>query len=194
MPATNPRISVTVVPSVDAILTRLSALTGQSKSSFIAEVLESSIPVLERMVTVLDAAQQAKHTLKAQTVRDMEAAESRLQEMLGITMDIFDETSAPILEEAERIKRRKAGAAGGDAQARTPAGEPAGPPHVTRGSGTPNKDKKITKQAGKQVKAEPGCTCTVTRHERMENPSCPVHSRAKGSKRAIAPSKSKAKG
>lgn len=154
MPATNPRISVTVVPSVDALLSRLSSLTGQSKSSFIAEILESSMPVLERMVTVLDAAQQAKDTLKSQTVRDMEAAESRLQEMLGITMDIFDQTSAPILEEAERIKRRKAGAAAGDAQSRAPAGEPAQPPYVTRGSGAPNNAKNTTKSIGKAKSAE----------------------------------------
>lgn len=169
MPATNPRISVTVVPSVEALLSRLSALTGQSKSSFVAEVLESSIPVLERMVTVLDAAQQAKHTLKAQTVRDMEAAESRLQEMLGITMDIFDQTSAPILEEAERIKRRRAGAAGGNAQARIPAAEAAQPPYVTRGSGTPNNEKNITKSLRGPKPGEP----------------------PKRSKRAVEPSKGK---
>jgi hypothetical protein len=179
MPATNPRISVTVVPSVDAVLSRLSGLTGQSKSSFIAEILESSMPVLERMAVVLDAAQTAKDTLKSQTVRDMEAAETRLQEMLGITMDIFDQTSAPILEEAERIKRRKAGATVGDARERAPAGGPALPPHVTRGSGTPNMSK---------------CTCTTTAKERMEDPSCPVHMPPKASKRPSKPRIVKVKG
>lgn len=151
MPATNPRISITVVPSVEAVLSRLSSLTGQSKSSFIAEILESSMPVLERMVVVLDAAQTAKDTLKSQTVRDMEAAETRLQEMLGITMDIFDHTSAPILEEAERIKRRKAGATVVDARERATAGGAALPPYVTRGSGTPNNKKITTNSKSKAV-------------------------------------------
>ncbi len=191
MPATNPRISITVVPSVDAVLSRLSSITGQSKSSFIAEILESSMPVFERLVVVLDAAQHAKDTLKSQTVRDMEVAETRLQELLGITMDIFDQSSAPILEEAERIKRRKAGATVVDARERASAGGPALPPHVTRGSGTPNKDKKTTLKA---VYVQPVCICTVTEHERMENRACPVHFPAKGSKRAVEPSKRKVRG
>jgi hypothetical protein len=158
MPATNPRISITVVPSVDAVLSRLSSLTGQSKSSFIAEILESSMPVLERMVVVLDAAQTAKDTLKSQTVRDMEAAESRLQEMLGITMDIFDETSAPILKEAERIKRRAvappAAAVGLAPPAQRAMPAALSPPYVTRGSGTPNNIKTTTKSTAKAKTAK----------------------------------------
>ncbi|MCS0599613.1 hypothetical protein, partial [Massilia agri] len=152
MPATNPRISVTVTTSVEAVLSRLSVATGQSKSSFIAELLESSMPVLERMATVIEAAQQAKDTLKSQTVKDMEEAESRLHEILGVTMDIFDETTAPILKEAERVQRRARGPRSGTGHpAASPAprgvggaATPAQPPYVTRGSGTPKQGKGAT--------------------------------------------------
>lgn len=184
MPATNPRLSITVKPSVDAILARLSELTGQSKSSFVAEILESSVPVFERMATVIAAAQQAKDSLKAQSVKDLESAEQKLHEMLGVTLDIFDESFLPIVEQAEEIKRRKVtpaqlaakygvtgeerpagrekparsvaaeGITGRPATAAVPAlrGQRAGtsagrPPHVTRGSGTPQKPKTAHKKS-----------------------------------------------
>lgn len=185
MPATNPRISVTVTPSVEAVLTRLAVATGQSKSSFIAELLESSMPVFERMATVIEAAKQAKDTLKSQTVKDMEEAESRLHEILGVTMDIFDESTAPILKEAERVQRRARGPrseTGRRGRTATPAAglaTPAQPPYVTRGSGTPKQAKGAA--ANRQRKDEEGAE--------------PVQkSPAKGSKRAVVPSKRKVKG
>lgn len=149
MPATNPRISVTVQPSIDALLTRLSELTGQSKSAFVADLLENSMPILERMVIVIDAAKQAQVSLKDQSLKDMEEAEAKLHEVLGVTMDIFDEGTASILKESERIQRRKSSAAGADdvpSRARRRAAAASQPPYVTRGSGTPT-DKKINKNA-----------------------------------------------
>lgn len=181
MPATNPRISVTVQPSVEAVLLRLSELTGQSKSSFIAELLESSLPILERMVTVIEAAKLAKDSLKTQTLKDMETAEAKLHEVLGVTLDIFDAHSLPILQEAEKIKRRKgaAGAGAGDALSRAPAPEPAArPPHVTRGSGTPKRAKGAEAEGQKQGARRSG------------GKNVP----AKGLKRAVEPSKGKGRG
>lgn len=183
MPATNPRISVTVPPSVEAVLSRLSDLTGQSKSSFIAELLESSMPVFERMATVIEAAKQAKDTLKAQTVKDMEAAEAKLHEIMGVTMDIFDESTLPILQEAERIQRRGTTVrTDGRMRASAPPARPkpaAQPPHVTRGSGTP--------KSGKGA--------IVERAEKSAGRSVPAKkSPAKGLKRAVEPSKRKVRG
>lgn len=141
------------------------------------------MPVFERMATVIEAAQQAKDTLKSQTVKDMEAAEARLHDMLGVTMDIFDESTAPILEEAERVQRRaRRSQTGRGGRAATPAAglaTPGQPPYVTRGSGTP-----------KQAKG-----AAANRQRKDEEGSEPVQKiPAKGSKRAVAPSKRKVKG
>lgn len=183
MPATNPRISVTVAPSVEAVLSRLSVATGQSKSSFIAELLESSMPVLERMATVIEAAQHAKDTLKSQTAKDMEQAESRLHQILGVTMDIFDESTAPILEEAERVQRRAARSqTGRRGRAATPAAglaTPPQPPYVTRGSGTPQKTMGASADKGKKSVVGSGSAKKIP---------------AKAPKRPVAPSKQKTKG
>lgn len=183
MPATNPRISVTVTPSVEAVLSRLSAATGQSKSSFIAELLESSMPVFERMATVIEAAKHAKDTLKSQTVKDMEEAESRLHDILGVTMDIFDESTAPILEEAERVQRRAARSqTGRRGRAATPAAglaTPPQPPYVTRGSGTPKQGKGAAAKGQGQSVEGSGSVKKIP---------------AKGSKRAVVASKRKVQG
>lgn len=182
MPATNPRISVTVPPSVEAVLSRLSELTGQSKSSLIAEVLETSMPVFERMATVIEAAKQAKDSLKAQTVKDMEAAEAKLHEIMGVTMDIFDESTLPILQEAERIQRRASTVrTDGRMRASAPPARPkpaAQPPHVTRGSGTPKRAKGAEAEGQKQGAGRSG------------GKNVP----AKGLKRAVEPSKRKGRG
>lgn len=182
MPAINPRISVTVQPSVEAILSRLSSLTGQSKSSFIAELLESSVPIFERMVTVIEAAKLAKDSLKAQTIKDMEAAEAKLHEVLGVTMDIFDEHTLPILQEAERIQRRGATVrTDGRMRASAPPARPKPatlPPHVTRGSGTPKRAKGAEAEGQKQGAKRSG------------GKNVP----AKGLKRAVGPSKAKGRG
>lgn len=183
MPATNPRISVTVTPSVEAVLTRLAVATGQSKSSFIAELLESSMAVFERMATVIEAAQQAKDTLRSQTVKDMEEAESRLHDMLGVTMDIFNESTAPILEEAERVQRRgRRSQTGRGGRSATPAAglaTPAQPPYVTRGSGTPKQGKGAPAKRQGQGEEEAGSVKKIP---------------AKAPKQPVAASKRKVKG
>jgi hypothetical protein len=183
MPATNPRISVTVTPSVEAALARLSAATGQSKSSFIADLLETSMPVLERMATVIEAAKQAKDTLKSQTLKDMEEAESRLHDMLGVTMDIFNESTEPILKEAKRVQRRatrsETGRGGRAATAAAGLATPEQPPYVTRGSGTPEKTMGASADRGKKGVGRSGPV------EKMP---------AKASKRPVAASKRKTKG
>lgn len=183
MPATNPRISVTVTPAVEAVLTRISASTKQSKSAIIADLLESSMPVFERMATVLEAAAHAKDTLRSQASKDMEEAEARLHQILGVTMDIFEESTAPILENAKQVQRRAArgqtGRSGRAAAAAAGLESATRPPYVTRGSGTPEKTKGASADRGKKGVERSGPVEKIP---------------AKASKRPVATSKRKTKG
>jgi hypothetical protein len=86
MPTLNPRLTITLQPSLAAHLRRLSELTGNSQSKLIAEILEGSEQVFERLIRVLEAAETAKKELKQSTVRDMEAAQSRVEEQLGLAL------------------------------------------------------------------------------------------------------------
>lgn len=143
MATKNPRISVMLKPESDQILTRLSAVTKQSKSSIIAEFLEDTcMPMFQRMVTVLEAAFTATDDAKAAAMQGFADAEEKLLNVVGMTTDLFDAASRPILEQSVEAtgqtgQERTAGATA--TPERIESGlEPARPPHVTRGSGTPN--------------------------------------------------------
>ena len=60
MTTINPRITVTLQPQVHAVLRRLSQLTKNSQSSLVGELLAESMPIFERMVEVLDAAEKLR--------------------------------------------------------------------------------------------------------------------------------------
>ena len=211
MATKNPRVSVMLKPSSNAILDRLCAVSGQSKSGLIAEFLEDTcMPMFERMVIVLEAANTVTDEAKAAARQGFQDAEDKLMEVAGLTSDMFDSAARPILQEAERIKRRASTSRVARAgRAATRAGDPAPearPPHVTRGSGTPNTVTRVSSspmKTGFESDSESSadlkskCVCKITtRGERVDNPSCPVHRviPAKASKRPATPSKPKTKG
>ena len=159
MPAVNPRLSVTLKPSTASVLRRLSNLTGNSQSSMVSELLESSEPVFVRMLQVLEAATKAQAEAKAEISNGLESAQTRLEKHLGIVMEEFDQFTGDLLEGLEDVPRR-----GRKAAARQPlGGAPAvsgsasaaakRPPISNRGvRSTPNhKNQQLTK-AGEGVK------------------------------------------
>lgn len=154
MPTQNPRLTITLSPPLDAAIRRLSELTGQSKSSLIVELLDQAKPVLERMAEVIAVAQTATQEAKERMAANLDAAQTKLEEHLGLVNDLWEEQTADLLGEVEQVRRRSAkgasGRAGGRtaAQRRAPARTPGRtspvstakgdqPPHVTRGSETP---------------------------------------------------------
>ena len=120
MPAKNPRLTITLQPSLAAQLRRLSELTGNSQSGIIGDLLEGTGPVFDRMIEVLEAAKTATQSMKGKLAGDMERAQGRMESALGVVMDGFDEFTGSLINEAEAVTRRarRKGAAG---VARTPA-------------------------------------------------------------------------
>lgn len=106
MPTNNPRLTITLEPLLAAQLRRLSELTGNSQSKLIAELLEGSTPVFERLIRVLEAAHAAKDVLRTSTVRDMEAAQTKLEAQFGLALETMDDATLPLLKQAEAITRR----------------------------------------------------------------------------------------
>jgi hypothetical protein len=106
MPAKNPRLTITLKPSLAVQLRRLSELTGNSQSALIGDLLEGSGPVFDRMIHVLEAAKTAKDSIKGRLVDDMEGAQSKLEGLLGIAMEEFDSFTLPLLDEADAVSRR----------------------------------------------------------------------------------------
>lgn len=119
MSTTNPRLTITLKPSVSAQIRELSRLTGNSQSGVISELLESSSPVFERLIQVLAAAEKAKAELGVQVKRDLEGAQTRIERQFGLIMDDFGDVTRPILEQAEVIQRRAAAGGAGLSLRRT---------------------------------------------------------------------------
>lgn len=147
MATKNPRISVMLKPDANAILTRLAAVTKQSKSSLIADLIQDTcLPMFERMTIVLEAAATATDEAKTAARQSFADAEQKLLGIVGMTTDLFDVASLPILESSERSATTE-----GTGRAARAAGRAAGvlgearPPHVTRGSGIPKSSDKTAK-------------------------------------------------
>lgn len=106
MPATNPRLTITLEPTLAAQLRRLSQLTGNSQSKLIAEILEGSSEVFARLIQVLEAAVAAKDQLKGKAVDDMKHAQERIEAQMGLLLDDWDTSTGSLLKAAEAVKRR----------------------------------------------------------------------------------------
>ena len=106
MPTKNPRITITLEPATHARLQRLSELTGQSQSSMVAEILDSSAQVFDRTITVLEAAQTATREMKDRASSDLAAAQSKLEGQLGLALELFEGFTGTLLDDAEAVRRR----------------------------------------------------------------------------------------
>ena len=143
MPTQNPRLTITLKPSTAALLRRLSELTGNSQSALIAELLEGSEVVFQRLIRVLQAAHDAKDSLTTEMQRSLDAGQSKLEAQLGLALDTMDEATKPVLEVAEKVARRRArrgpasttrgGPSGGETAARAGAKREEPTPMSNRG-------------------------------------------------------------
>jgi hypothetical protein len=125
MPAKHPRLTITLDPTVHAQLRRISELTGNSQSALIAELLTGTQPVFTRLITVLEAANDVRATLKGQLAKDLHLAQEKLERGIGINearvanalmhlemAENFAERTLPLFE----VQHRGRGAGGGPAQ------------------------------------------------------------------------------
>jgi hypothetical protein len=144
MPATNPRIHITVKPSFHAVLQRLSAATGKSMSSLLAEFLEPNEDVFERMTTIIEAASTVREDVRREMAASMEGVQAEIEAKLGLTLDLFERSTGDLVSQVENVGRRRR-RTNGDAVARSgpAAPEASDPPCLTGGSGTPRKGAKL---------------------------------------------------
>lgn len=146
MPTKNPRLTITLEPTLAAQLRRLSELTGNSQSKLLAEMLEGSTVVFERLIAVLEAANLAKASIVGNVGKDMHDAQQRVEQQLGLILDDFDRVTLPLLADVEKIPRRAARTTtGSEARGRT-GGAPRSTPLSNRGvRSTPKTPKKPTR-------------------------------------------------
>lgn len=76
MPTAKPRITITLSDEQHSTLQALAQLQGVSMSSIVVDLVETTIPVLQRLVTVLQTASQAPQAVLDGLRATLQAAES----------------------------------------------------------------------------------------------------------------------
>ncbi len=90
MPTSKPRITITLNDHQHQLLHALSELQEVSMSSIVVELLDTVVPVLERMAIVLKAAKDAPASVKESLKVSAEAAEAHLTPHLQDVMSQLD--------------------------------------------------------------------------------------------------------
>ena len=143
MTTKNPRLTLTLTPTIAGQLKRISQLTGNSQASLVSELLEAQEFVFSRVIQTLEAAQFVRNDMKTSFSRDLAKSQQAIEKELGIALEQLDDASLPIIEQAEKIKRRRGREGSGaaryaqacqdDAGPSRPASEPAQDPHLLTG-------------------------------------------------------------
>lgn len=91
MPTHKPRLTVTLTEHQYDVLTRLSSVRGSSRSSIIVDLLDASLPVLERTFALLEAFEAArKGDYLEDFVASMDKAEATLAPLLASALEQMD--------------------------------------------------------------------------------------------------------
>lgn len=90
MPTLKPRITITLSEHQHAVLSRMSALGKDSMSTIVVDMLDTMLPVLERVVVALQAAADAPIELRNGMVESFEKAEKEVSGYMAAAMGQLD--------------------------------------------------------------------------------------------------------
>ena len=112
MPTINPRINVTLSPSLAHLVGRLATMERVSKSQVLRELLEAAEPALQRAVALMESASQASSAVRENLARSLSHAQDKAEAQLADMLGHMDQTSADLVQQAEAIRGRRPQASG----------------------------------------------------------------------------------
>lgn len=145
MATTRPRVTVTLTERQHEVLRAIGQMGGQSMSQMIGELVELSLPTLERMAATFQALHRAKQEERAKMLAAFDEAQSAIEPAVMQMAGQFD----MFLGKLEAISGGAAESAAGVADAVTEAPKRIKPPSANRGVTT----KPITPAKPKRSKA-----------------------------------------
>ena len=142
MATTKPRITVTLTKRQHEVLRSISENSNQPMSTFISEMLEAALPMLERMAVTFQRVKEAQQAERTRFLDSMDRAQAAIEPVVLNAVGQFDLFLASI-EEA-------VGAGSTDARERAGAPVPTAPsaPATNRGA-TPRKGKAAVPSAAR---------------------------------------------
>lgn len=144
MPATKPRIAITLEPKTLALLDRIASSRDITKSEFLGELLEQIREPMERVVVLIEMAKNAPRDSMSAWLNSVQVAERELSPMVtsGLSqLDLLIHSNLPESPQAASVS--KGGAAARDR--RSAAERKGGPPSTNRGVPVGAKPSKVTK-------------------------------------------------
>jgi len=107
MPTLNPRVNVTLSPSLDSLVSQLASLERVSKSSVLREILEASEPSLRQAVALMEAAKGASVEARKNIAHDMDNSVKAAAALQDLMLTVAANHTRDIVVEAEAIKGRR---------------------------------------------------------------------------------------
>lgn len=90
MATTKPRITVTLTNRQHEVLRSISENSGQPMSTFISEMLELSLPTLERMASAFQKIKTAQDIQRKKIVAELDEAQAAIEPIVQATVGQFD--------------------------------------------------------------------------------------------------------
>jgi len=125
MPTAKPRITITLTEQQHHVLQSLSDLQGESMSGIVVDLLETALPVLERVGAILQAAKDAPASAKQKLRESLDMAEAGMLPM-----------ASGLINQLDLLTEVAGGGATGTAappRATKPAAKKGKPPSTNRG-------------------------------------------------------------
>ncbi len=142
MPTMNPRVQVTLSPSLDALVRQLAVHQRASKSQVLRELLEAAEPALRRAVALMDAASKASEELRSGFGKSLDQAQVRAEKALASTLATMDSATADLVSLAEEVRSRR--------PARMPRGTARAAPTAPRNPPASNRGVKSHRRGGEE--------------------------------------------
>ena len=107
MPTLNPRVNVTLTPSLHLLLGRLATLERASKSQVLRELLEAAEPSLQRAVASMEAALSVRKESREGLARSLAKSQEVLEGQLEKNLALLESHSRDLVSEAEAVRGRR---------------------------------------------------------------------------------------
>jgi uncharacterized protein involved in exopolysaccharide biosynthesis len=107
MPTSNPRINVTLSPSLDAIVVRLSELQRVSKSQVLRELVEAAEPALAQAVDLMEQLRGVNESVRKSFVRSLDVEQAKLEKSQASLLAGMRQASADLVGQVEAVKGRR---------------------------------------------------------------------------------------
>jgi hypothetical protein len=107
MPTVNPRINVTLSPSLNALVGQLASLTRVSKSQVLRELLEAAEPALQRAVALMGAAKGATAAAMAGLADRLQRDQDAAEDSAALVLARLDRVTGDLVGQAEAVRGKR---------------------------------------------------------------------------------------